>query len=118
MSDKPQSLPVQQLLQEITTANLYSKLVAQLQKDMLRAEVDHILKDNITPTNLVVELQNLILEMVQGDFNQYLNLLYMVDVSETEMKKGGTKDIYEIVEQATYLILKREWKKVYYRNML
>ena len=106
------------VLQEAVTTDLYSKLLQQLQKDMIRAGIDYTIPATITPEVLVVELCDLVQQKMRYHFNEYLNFLYAVDVSEQEVKKCTSEDVEDIAIYVTSLILKREWKKVYYRNRL
>ncbi|MBC7641800.1 MAG: hypothetical protein H7174_05590, partial [Flavobacterium sp.] len=46
----------------------------------------------------------------------YLNLLYIIDVPEDQIKKLDGSDIEELSAQVAFLILKREWMKVWFRN--
>jgi len=43
-------------------------------------------------------------------------LLYIVDVAEDQIKKLDGSDLVELSEQVSFLILKREWQKVWFRN--
>ena len=56
------------------------------------------------------------LKLIQFKFAEYLNLLYIIDVSEAEIKKLDGSDLIQLAEQVTFLILKREWQKVWFRN--
>jgi hypothetical protein len=47
-----------------------------------------------------------------------LNLLYIIDVSEEEVKKLDGSDISILSGQVSFLILKREWQKVWFRSKL
>ena len=49
-------------------------------------------------------------------FSEYLNLLYVVDVPESQFKQIEITDAVEVADQMTFLILKREYQKVWYRN--
>mgnify|MGYP003608609202 FL=1 len=49
-------------------------------------------------------------------FAEYLNLLYIIDVSEEQIKKLDGSDVFKLSEDVTFLILKREWQKVWFRN--
>ena len=49
-------------------------------------------------------------------FAEYLNLLYIVDVPEREFQYIEVTDAVEVADQVTFLILKREYQKVWYRN--
>ena len=59
-----------------------------------------------------------IYKLIQYKFAEYLNLLYIIDVPEDQVKKLDGTDITQLAEQVTFLILKREWQKVWFRNML
>ena len=54
--------------------------------------------------------------LVQNKFSEYLNLLYIIDVSEEKIKKLDGSDIFKLTEEVTFLILKREWQKVWFRK--
>ena len=57
-----------------------------------------------------------IYRLIQYKFTEYLNLLYIIDVSEQEIKKLDGSDLVFLAEQVAFLILKREWQKVWFRN--
>jgi hypothetical protein len=54
--------------------------------------------------------------LIQYKFAEYLNLLYIVDVPEDQVKKLDGSDIAELAKQVAFLVLKREWMKVWFRN--
>lgn len=54
--------------------------------------------------------------MIQYKFAEYLNLLYIIDVPENEIKQLDGSDLVILAEQVAFLILKREWQKVWFRN--
>ncbi len=117
MSDHQNIAFFKELLSEVATFNLYPQVLAQLQKDIIRAGItDGVIAKEILPDDLIIELTNLLLDKLKNAFDQYLNLLYAVDVSEAEMRNFNSENINEIANHAAYLILKREWKKVWFRN--
>ncbi|WP_109301598.1 hypothetical protein [Aquimarina sp. AU474] len=118
MSSDKNIVPLDTFLHEISTSLLYPQLVIQLQKDVMRAGIDHVIDPDVTPASLVLELQTLLLSKLRLDFNQYLNLLYAVDVSENELRDFSSENIEDIAIHASYLILKREWKKIWLRHNL
>ena len=118
MSKDDHIIPAEKLLLEVSKANLYPKLLAQLQKDLIRAGIDYQIDSNSKPRELVLELQELLFDTLQNAFDEYLNLLYAVDVSETKIRDVGSEKVEDIAAYATYLILKREWKKVWLRHSL
>lgn len=95
---------------------LYGKLVAQLNKDLALANVDLEFDSEVLPTSLKLLLHDEVYRLIQHKFMEYLNLLYIVDVSEEKIKQLDGNDTIELAENVTFLILKREWQKVYYRN--
>lgn len=105
-----------QLLKESIQASLYPKLIAQLQKDLNRAGIFYDLEEGIKPEELFASLHNLLVDKLRSSFNEYLNLLYAVDVSEAQIRSFKSENATEIAAHSAYLILKREWQKVYYKN--
>lgn len=117
MSNKNNLTSVKQLLNEVFDSKLYPQFLIQLQKDINRAGIDYSIK-NTEPLKVFSEIRNLLNEKLQNTFNDYVNLLYAVDVSEAKIRNTRLEDSKAIAEYATYLILKREWEKVCYRNIL
>lgn len=104
------------LLSEAQKEELYIKLIEQLNKDFALA--NELLDFSITtkPIDLKIALHEKIYQLIQHKFAEYLNLLYIIDVSENEIKKLDDSDLIELAEKVTFLILKREWQKVWFRN--
>ena len=71
-----------------------------------------------TPLKLAQELQKIAVKLINIDFDNYLNLLYRVDISEIEIKKLDGSNIEKMTEQIVYLLLKREWQKVWFKSRL
>jgi len=108
-------LTFEELVQEAYKINLYKKLIQQLNKDFLLANIDLEFNEEILPTSLKLILQEKIYRLIQEKFTDYLNLLYIVDVSEKKIKQLDGSDVIKLSEQVSFLILVREWKKVSYR---
>lgn len=105
-----------QLLAIIKDASLYENLINQLVKDFELS--GFVLKIDITssPQELLTELQYQVYQLMLHNFDGFLQLLYRVDVSEHAIQSDKTQDIDEMTQKATYVILKREWQKVYFKN--
>ncbi len=95
--------------------SLYKNLILQLNKDFLRANISVEFREDIQPQSIVIQLHNIISDLINQQFTDYLNLLYIIDVSEEEIKKIDTNKLDNLYEQVAYLILLREWKKVWTR---
>lgn len=104
------------LLSEAQKEQLYTKLVEQVNKDFALANEVIDLEPEISPITLKLGVQDKIYRLIQHKFAEYLNLLYIIDVPEKEIKALNGNDIAELAEQVTFLILKREWQKVWFRN--
>lgn len=105
-----------ELISKTTELELYSKLVKQVNKDFLLANIDLDFDEDILPSSLKYLLHEVVFKLIQEKFAEYLNLLYIVDVSEEKIRKLDGSDTLKLSEQVTFLILQREWQKVWYRN--
>ena len=95
---------------------LYEKLVLQLNKDFSRANIFEQFSEDILPIDLKVKLHNIIFTLIQKQNSDYLNLLYIIDVSEGKIKQIKGDTLNEIVSEISYLILLREWQKVWFKS--
>lgn len=104
------------LLMEAERESLYDKLLAQLNKDFSLANEPVDFPASTTPGELKVQLCEKIYRMLHHQFAEYLNLLYIIDVPEKDIKALDGSDFSELAENVAFLILKREWQKVWFRN--
>jgi hypothetical protein len=110
------TISINNFLLEAEKENLYVNLIEQLNKDFNLANepVDFLL--SIPPNELKVQLHEKIYRLIQNKFAEYLSLLYIVDIPEDQVKKLDGSDIMELSQQVAFLILKREWMKVWFRS--
>jgi len=104
------------LLSEAESENLYLKLIEQINKDFNLANEGVDFPMSTSPNELKVQLHEKIYRLIQYKFAEYLNLLYIIDVPEDQIKKLDGSDLVALSEQVAFLILKREWQKVWFRN--
>lgn len=111
------SLPAnfEDLISEANALNLFKKLIVQLNKDLLYANVDLEFDKETLPTSLKLVLHETIFHLIQHKFSDYLNLLYIIDVSELKIRALDGNDTVKLAEDVTFLILQREWQKVWYK---
>lgn len=104
------------LLSEAESESLYLKLIEQINKDFNLANEAIDFPASTSPNELKVQLHEKIYRLIQYKFAEYLNLLYIIDVAEDQIKKLDGADLVALSEQVSFLILKREWQKVWFRN--
>lgn len=105
-----------ELISKTKELDLYSKLVQQINKDFLLANIDLDFNEDILPSSLKYLVHEVVFKLIQFKFADYLNLLYIVDVSEEKIRQLDGSDTLKLSEEVTFLILQREWQKVWYRN--
>jgi hypothetical protein len=104
------------LFEEAQKDSLYLNLIEQLNKDFNLANEGIDFPLSILPEELKIQLHEKIYRMIQYKFAEYLNLLYIIDVPENEIKQLDGSDLVVLAEQVSFLVLKREWQKVWFRN--
>jgi len=104
------------LIENAKQLNLYKKLVKQLNKDLLYANIDLVFDESVLPTSLKFILHETLFKLIQDKFSDYLNLLYIIDVSEQKVRQLDGSDTLRLSEEVTFLILQREWQKVWFKN--
>lgn len=96
--------------------SLFVQLVKQLQKDFLLANILWDTPNDITGSELVSSLCEKLYYLIMERFPEYLNLLYVIDIPEKEFQHLEITDVVEVADQMTFIILKRDFQKVWFRN--
>ena len=104
------------LMIEAHSVGLYKRLVKQLNKDFLLANIDLDFAESIKPLDLKKQLHEVTFRLIQEKFADYLNLLYIIDVPEKQVRQLDGSDVVKLSEEVSFLILLREWQKVWYRH--
>ncbi|MCL6267240.1 hypothetical protein [Flagellimonas myxillae] len=105
-----------EILQQAQKELLYGELVLQLQKDCIRANIGLKLSTEMEPHALKTALHEKIYVLILEKFELYLNLLYVVDIPEQEIKNLASLDAVDASSRVCFLILAREWQKVWFRH--
>lgn len=106
----------QELLEEVQKERLYPALLQQLKKDFQRSNVPLDLKGDLHPMELRKLLHEKIYQLILERFHDYLNLLYMVDIPEQLILGIEASDPVDLSEKVSFLLLKREAQKVWYKS--
>jgi hypothetical protein len=104
------------LIEKAKQLDLYKKLIFQLNKDFLLANIDLDFHEDVLPSSLKLILHETVYKLIQEKFTEYLNLLYIIDVPEKAVKALDGEDVLKLSEDVSFLILKREWQKVWFRK--
>jgi len=104
------------LLQYAATCQLYSKLVRQINKDFHAARASLDVPAHIDPNALCDYLREKIYFLLLERFSDFLQLMYIVDIPETVYRQMQSEDVVEVAEQISFLVLKREWQKVWLKT--
>ena len=107
-----------EFLKSVEVENLYSQLIQQLNKDFLLSNLNTRFDLSTTPVDLKQKLSDTLLNLITDQYDDYLNLLYRIDVSEKELLKIKNENLPTSIEQLTFVILKREYQKVWFKNRL
>ncbi|NOR28720.1 MAG: hypothetical protein GQ540_09370 [Lutibacter sp.] len=106
------------LLQKVEIENLFQQLIQQLNKDFQLSNLDKTFDLSVTPIQLKEKLSEILLDLITNHYDDYLNFLYRVDVSENELAIIKAENLEATIDQITFLILKREYQKVWFKNKL
>lgn len=112
----PVPISTDELLSNAQKENLYPKLIDQINKDFNLANEGIDFPQSTTPEELKIQLHEKVYRLIQLKYTELLNLLYIIDVPEDSIKQLDGSDTVELSEQIAFLILKREWMKVWFRN--
>lgn len=105
-----------ELIRYANSHHLYIDLVLQLKKDFGLANLTLDLPGDSNPNELKYLLQKNIQFLIEEKFSDFLNLLYVVDLPEATAKKIMNIRDQNISDQYTFLILKRVWQKIWFRQ--
>ena len=114
-------LPIQntlELLTEVNIENLYQNLILQINKDFQLSNLNETIELSSTPVQLKETLSKILLKLFTSNYDDYLNLMYRIDVPEKELVTLKTENLETTIDQITFLILKREYQKIWFKNRL
>ena len=105
-----------ELVAEVNAFDLYDRLIIQLNKDFLLAGIDLELSVSTQPKDLFNVISEMVYYLLREKFMDYLNLLYIIDVPERQVKQLDGNNLEILAKNVSFLILKREWQKVWYKK--
>ncbi|RAV29606.1 hypothetical protein [Sinomicrobium soli] len=114
----PEVTNTEALFEQVTEEGLWEKLVVQIGKDFQSAGIAFYPQAGAAPEKLARDLHETLYLLLTERFNDYLSLLYIVDVPEKEVKAIKALDTVDISAEVCFLVLRREWQKVWLKNRL
>jgi hypothetical protein len=109
---------IDHLIQVASDEFLYEQLIKQINKDFNFANEALDFPLDVSPEILKNTLTRKIYDLLQYRFDVYLNVLYIIDVPEEIIKNLPGDDLATLAHQVSFLIAKREWQKVWFRNRM
>tara|TARA_R110002051_G_scaffold186206_3_gene255546 strand:- start:4518 stop:4871 length:354 start_codon:yes stop_codon:yes gene_type:complete len=106
----------EQLMQVVLNDSLLDNLIQQVQKDFVLANIPLNIPESIEYTAFVALIKEKLYFLMMEHFTAYLNLMYIIDIPENHIQNIEITDTVDVADQVTFLVLKREYKKVWYRN--
>jgi hypothetical protein len=107
---------VNELLEVSLERELYQKLLIQLKKDFDLAAIDIQIKPDLATTEVKIILHEKIYFLLLEKFDECQNLLYIIDLPEKVFKNVHQKDAVDVAREISFIILKREFKKVWFKQ--
>ena len=104
------------LIAAASKEDLYQALISQLNKDCVLANIDAVFPKDSEPNLLLSQLAQLLKGLMETDFNRYLSFLYVLDISEQKIKQIKAVDTEPLSLEVAFLVLQREWQKVWFKK--
>jgi len=106
------------LKENLVAPHFAKQLIDQLNKDFYRAVQIEAVPEGATVQEIVFNVEIALKEIVQRDPSKIATLFYLVDVPEIEVETYLKQNTENMLSVFCYLILKREFQKVYLRNKI
>ncbi|MDR2222039.1 MAG: hypothetical protein LBE34_04775 [Flavobacteriaceae bacterium] len=103
---------------KLNNQELMQQMLKQLNKDFQLAVDTSIEFTSTSPDALANEVLLCLEKIATNAVSKFSSLLYRIDVSEAEVDAIKGVSFEEYLQQITFLILKREFQKVYIRSTL
>jgi hypothetical protein len=112
----PQTL--NELFSEASREQMLNAMISQLNKDLALANVDHHFDEDLEADVLKAELEHVLERLFTRHYDDYLNLLYRIDVRDTELARIALTPQEERISAIAFVVLQRIYSKVWFRSRL
>ncbi|MBS9460873.1 hypothetical protein KIM67_00520 [Flagellimonas sp. 389] len=105
-----------ELLEFVHKEPLYENFLLQLKKDFSLVNIKMDFSLDVLPADLKQLVHEKIYFLLLEKHQQYLNLLYVVDIPEQAIQRISAMDEVDVSDEVCFLLLKREWQKVWFKH--
>jgi hypothetical protein len=105
-----------ELISAISNNEMVVAMIHQLNKDFALCNLKKTFTPDLLPIELFTELNEELQGLYANQYDDYLNLLYRVDVSERDILRLKNSHSGQNSDQMAFLILKREYQKVWIKR--
>lgn len=104
-----------QLLDNAHEQQILYVLIEQLNKDFQLSNVNYFINENESVEDVVLMLEKILSNLIQFNYDTYLNFIYRIDISEKELLPAFQLALEDQVKLISFLVFKREYNKVWFR---
>jgi hypothetical protein len=101
---------------QINKKIIFKELLQQINKDFQLIGIDYQFNSNIFFKDFFNQFEQIIKELVDLNFQLFLNLLYRIDLNESKIRAIIATEKESVYARIIFEILKREWQKVWFRH--
>ncbi len=105
-----------ELIGKISTDRIVGELILQLNKDFQLCNLRIKYELSLSPSELHKKLDQDVSNLIMNRYDDYLNLLYRIDISERELFELKHRKLDQTSDQIAFLILKRVYQKVWLKR--
>ena len=107
-----------EVFSKIENENFLTKLIEQLNKDFQMANVSESIANTLLINEVNSRLNEILLNLVTNHYDDYLNFLYRIDISENELATIKGTNLKENINEIAFLIIKREFQNVWFKSRI
>jgi len=112
----PKVTTLNELENQVSTPLIFLDVIKQINKDFELVGIDYKLEVKEHFYDFSAAFQQIIEDIINTNFDVFLNLLYRIDLDETKIRNIIQAEEDNIYAKISFEILKREWQKVWFRK--
>jgi len=101
---------------EISQQEILKDIIVQLNKDLALSNVGFEFDKEIHFEDFWIDLVAVVRELLNKQYEKYLHFIYRIDIDERDLITTDITPFSEVEEFVAYQIVRRIYKKVYFRK--